>query len=486
MRRIVLFVSILGFALTPVTFAESADARIAALEAALKGVFAQLAEKEARIKALESQLGAASPHEVHQHSAECAHGAPAPHTDHAFLPEAVDQVRVGAFINLAAGGSSEPNEVIDDVLQTGAHDPKERGFTLQELELWLDGHWGPFDGEAHIVFLEDAVELEEAFGVWNGDGLKLKAGYFLSGFGLANVKHLHNQTWLDRPIIANRLFGGEGTRANGVQLSLDAPASSTLAFSIQNAHGDFTPSFRGEPGAHHHGEEDHGEEEEEHLPESYGEEGIGGRPFHDSDASSMDDLLYTLRWSTDFALNEDATLALGLSGMYGSNGSSEDGHTAIYGADLTLASTEDVGDKARWKWTTEFMHRNYDSDAFSYFDDSNQSDIIDIDLPEATLEDWGLYSQALFAVKEDWQVGLRYEFVSGSGDSAEEGELYDRNEDATRGDRTRISPLLQYQASDKALLRLQYNYDDADFLPEGDAHSVWLGFQLMLGQEHVH
>jgi hypothetical protein len=42
--------------------------------------------------------------------------------------------------------------------------------------------------------------------------------------------------------------------------------------------------------------------------------------------------------------------------------------------------------------------------------------------------------------------------------------------------------MLQYQVSPFTRMRLQYDYDDSDHLDDV-AHSVWLGFEVMLGNQ---
>ena len=82
--------------------------------------------------------------------------------------------------------------------------------------------------------------------------------------------------------------------------------------------------------------------------------------------------------------------------------------------------------------------------------------------------------------------GVRYDYASGTVDSAEGGQLFDRNLDPARGDRSRISPLLTYRPTQRTRLRLQYNLDDADFLPDGRAHGIWLGFEVTFGDHPDH
>jgi hypothetical protein len=396
---------------------------------------------------------------------------------------------IAAILNVAAGTSDARDSEIADALQRGGHDPNQRGFTFQQLDLSIEGQVDDyFSAIAHIVFGEDEVELEEAYVSTEAlpADLTLKAGYFYTDFGVINPAHMHGWDWIDQPVINGRLFGGDGTRGLGAQLarSLPLPWESTLSFGMQQSGGDFAPSFRGEPGGHHHGDEEEAEEEE--LPTAYGEEGIAGRPFYDSDTRALEDMMYSARLSNQFELGSSLSARLGVSGMWGQNGNGDDSNTWIYGADLVVQPS---GHDPRWTWQTEIMKREYEADSFVFFDDMGDVDPtndIDIDLPSDTLEDWGLYTQFLYALDERWSVGVRYEWAGGSGDSAEEGELYDRNLDADRGDRTRVSPMIVYQPSEFTRLRLQYNYDNADFLEDGEAHSLWFGLEIMLGKHAEH
>jgi hypothetical protein len=414
-------------------------------------------------------------------------------------------IDISAITNFAAGSSDSRDEEIADVLQSGNHDPQRRGFTLQQLELSIAGAVDPyFSGEAHIVFSEDEVEIEEAFATTTAlpAGLQLKAGYFLTEFGRVNSAHPHSWDWLDQPLINGRLFGGEGTRAPGARLSwlTPLPWHSALSFGVQHSGGDFAPSFRGSPGGHAHGEEEqHHDEDEEELPEeveeelheAFGEEGIGGRPFYDSDTRTIDDMMYSLRWSNGFDIGDSLSAQLGLSGMWGRNGNGDSSHSTLAGADLVIKRAADDASlrRPRWVWQTELIRRDYEVDAFAFFDDlgnADPADDVDIDLPSDTLEDWGIYSQFVYALDSSWSAGVRYEWVTGSGDSAEEGELFDRNDDPNRGDRMRVSPMLMYQPTEFSRLRLQYNYDEADFITGGEAHSVWFGLEILLGSHPAH
>lgn len=69
----------------------------------------------------------------------------------------------------AAGGSTENDTELQN-LQGGGHDPRKRGFTVQNVELSFRGAVDTYlTGEAHIIYFldpltsETRVELEETF-----------------------------------------------------------------------------------------------------------------------------------------------------------------------------------------------------------------------------------------------------------------------------------------------------------------------------------
>ena len=74
-----------------------------------------------------------------------------------------------AFVSLFTAGGSTASEGDIDKLQGGAHDPKRRGFTVQNLELSMLGAVDPhLNGEVHLVYQidkegESKLEVEEAF-----------------------------------------------------------------------------------------------------------------------------------------------------------------------------------------------------------------------------------------------------------------------------------------------------------------------------------
>lgn len=370
---------------------------------------------------------------------------------------------------LFAAGTSTKREDSIRRLQGGDHDPRKRGFTVQNVELSLTGAIDPYlTGEAHIIYLIDPevgdtrIELEEAFFTTQAlpYGLQLKGGHFFTEFGLINPQHPHQWHWLDQPVINTRLFGPDGLRQTGVRLGWLTPLPwfSELQVGVQNANGEIAASFLANE-------------------EFFEERPIGGRPFIKRDVRNLEDLVYLTRWVNSWNVSDTVTTMFGLSGLFGPNATGSDGHTRIYGADLKLTwrPTTSFRGWPFFLWQSEAMGRDYVADRFS--DGA-------ISLPRKTLRDWGFYTQALYGFTYGWAAGLRYEYASGSGASVL--AFNGRANDPFRDDRHRVSPLLAWHPSEFSRIRLQYNYDRADHLERRDAHSVWLGVEFLYGAHPAH
>jgi hypothetical protein len=387
---------------------------------------------------------------------------------------------ISADILFAVGGSTEPDKSLQ-ILQGGDHDPRKRGFTLQAVELSLGGAVDPyFNAETHTTLKldpltgETTVELEEAFLTTQAlpYGLQLKAGHFFTEFGINNPTHAHAWLWLDQPVIITRLFGGDGQRASGVRLSWLAPLPwySEFLVSAQNANGETMPSFLANGGV-------------------FAERPIGGRPFTDRSFKSLKDLVYLARWVNSWNLSEEVTTKFGLSGLFGPNATGPSGYTQIYGADLKL-TWRPVNSFRGWPflaWESEVLGRWYK--AAPFFDDSDPANIAE--LPKQTLIDWGFYTQALYGFYYRWSGGLRYEYAS--GDKPSLLVFQDRARDPFRDNRLRLSPMVMFQPTEFSRIRLQYNYDHATHLEfdglgsrDRDAHSVWMGFEVLIGTHPPH
>jgi hypothetical protein len=384
----------------------------------------------------------------------------------------------------AAGSSTVGGQTLRD-LQGGAHDPNRRGFTFQQGELSLAGAVDPyFLGEAHIIFTDSSIELEEAFFVttalpWD---LQLKGGYYLTDFGRLNPTHPHAWTWQDQPLVMTRMFGGEGLRSPGLEGSWLAPLPwfSQLTVGWQDGdEGELTTSFLNAEG------------------------GVGGRPPVVTDVHNLSDFVYLARWANAWDISPEISALVGVSGLYGANTTGPDASTFIYGTDLTF-KWRPADNFRGWPfvaWQSEVVARDYTADWFvagteaggggggHSHDHGGEEEEAEFpnNLPGAILRDAGFYSQLTWGFHHPWAIGLRAEYASGAGKSVEDGVLVSRQQDPFRSDRFRLSPLLAYNVSEFSRLRLQYNYDNAKFLPgDHSASSVWLGIEFLYGTHPAH
>ncbi len=371
---------------------------------------------------------------------------------------------IGVNTAFASGYSSQKKATIG-LLQGGDHDPQQNGFDLQSVDFGFLGAFDPyFDAEVHFALNIDTegetkLELEEAFmrtqdGVLPG-GLELEVGQFFTEFGAYNPLHFHDHAFIDQPVIVGRMFGADGLRGQGVRVGWKVPVPwrSKLHVGAQNATGETQSSFLAND-------------------EVFEERPVGGRAFRDREVDSIDELTYLARLANRFQAGEDTSITVGASGLIGPNATGSDANTYIAGVDVK--AHHDLPGGRFVEFQGEFMYRHYEA--------AGQSDE---GFAAADLEDYGIYAFARYGFMPRWSAGLRGEYATGNGASV--GDFAGRSQDPFRSDRVRISPLLAWQFAPTGNVRLQYNYDNADFLTDDDAHSIWLGFQWAFGAgEAVH
>lgn len=369
-----------------------------------------------------------------------------------------NQFQTGLSTSVTGGGSSVGNDDIAN-LQRGDHDPNKNGFTIQSAELFVGGSVDPyFDAQANISFKidaegETALELEEVFATTRALplGLQVKAGQYYTGFGRANPMHLHRWDFVDQPIILSRLFGPDGLRSQGVQLSWLTPLPwfSEFTLGMQNSKGETAVSFFGEDG-----------------------EDVGGFTLEDRSARNAGDLLYALRWLNGFDLSDTVSVNIGVSAATGPNATGTDNRTHLFGADIYA------------KWQPDSTRRGFPFLAFqaeALYRDYEAGEPGDPNRQQ--LEDWGFYVQTLWGFTPGWVAGLR----AGHADS--EGGIADNADDPVRDGRWRVSPNVTWFPTEFSKLRLQYNRDWAEHLDnrgQGGADTVWLQLEFSLGGHFAH
>jgi hypothetical protein len=359
----------------------------------------------------------------------------------------------------AAGGSTATDGQLE-VLELGGHDPNQRGFTLQNGELTLQGAVDPsFRGDAHLVFLidregETAVELEEAYLTTLSLplGLQARAGQYFSEFGRHNPRHPHQWDFVDQPIVNGRMFGGDGLRGPGARLGWLAPTPFFLELQsgIQQAKGETQTSFlaNGEVGA------------------------LAGRPFMDLDVHGPGDLLYVERAVASFDLSDESAVAIGGSFATGPNATGPDGRTDLFGVDVFYRWKRLASDQG-WPYFTatfEQIWRSYEADDFE--------DELGNPFPSETFRDSGLYAQVVWGFARPWSAGCRLDYAEGDGIATGGDGLSDR--------RIRCSPALTYHPSEFSRVRLQVNLDKAKEIGDDLETSVWLQFEIGFGPHAAH
>lgn len=255
----------------------------------------------------------------------------------------------------------------DRQAQTGGHDPTQNGFNLQQLEASISGAVDPyFRFDANLVFSLFGVEIEEAYATTLGlpVGLQVRAGQFLTRFGRINNSHPHAWDMVDQPFAMGRVFGGEGNRGLGLELSWLTPLPwyVELVSSVTTADGASTArSF-------------------------YGGQSLG--------VDTPADFQYTVAAKQFHELSDDWSLAWGISGAFGPNGTGRNNRTDIVGADAYLkyrpiTSASDFGIAMQ----TEWIYRRRQ-------------------IPADVLSDVSGYAQLNFQWNKEWQSALRYDFGS--------------------------------------------------------------------------
>lgn len=326
----------------------------------------------------------------------------------------------------AAGFRGQPR-------QLGAHDPSRTGFNLQQLELSASSSVDPyFTFEANIVFAQFGVEVEEAFArtsalPWN---LQARAGQFLTPFGRLNPTHPHSWMMLDQALVNAKFFGAEGSRGLGAQAGWLAPLPWFLELSAAVTMADGACCARSFWGAQSPG------------------------------VSRPRDLLLTTRLEQFFALTDALSLLAGASAQFGPNPTGARNRTEIYGGDLYLRfrPLQNNPNRRALSVQVEAMQRRRQ-------------------VPGDVLVDQGFYAHILAELSALYEVGARYERVSGMPDDPLDPEW--------TGARQRLSLQGTYRPSHFSRLRLQGMWDRVAW-DDVDTFGLMLGLEVLVGPHGAH
>ncbi|WP_141322791.1 zinc-regulated TonB-dependent outer membrane receptor [Myxococcus sp. AB025B] len=332
----------------------------------------------------------------------------------------------------AAFTSKEP-------LQGGAHDPTRNGFNLQQLELSIGSVVDPyFRFDANIVYSQFGVEIEEAYGTTLAlpASLQVRAGQFLTRFGRLNATHPHAWDFVDQPFAMSRVFGGEGNRGLGVELSWLTPLPwfVEVTGSLTDATGEAT-----------------------------------ARSFL---ASSGDRVLSPLDLQATgvvkqfFPLSDDLSFMWGLSGATGPNPTGYRNRTDIFGTDLYL----------RYRPITEASNTLVSLQVEALYRRRQ--------VPGDVLTDFNSYAQLAWRFSQRWATAARYEL--GTAAKGEDGQVaVDPLDPEWTKRRDRVSVNLTFWPTEFSRLRFQAARDNARWRDEAD-YSAFLALELVTGAHGAH
>ncbi|MBC7690707.1 MAG: zinc-regulated TonB-dependent outer membrane receptor [Methylotenera sp.] len=335
----------------------------------------------------------------------------------------------------------------DPLTFDGGHDPKQNGFGIQQVEATFGSFVDPyFRADANLVFLKEKgqtkIEIEEAYATSTAlpADLQLKVGQFFNAFGRNNPVHPHAWDYVNKPLVLGRMFGGDGLRNTGVQVSWLSPLPwfSELTLSAQNSTGDTAVSFRS-------GTNDQ--------------------------MRAASDLLGLAKWNNFFGLSEMLSLNVGASYLKGPNSSpGKRSNTQIVGGDVFL----------KYRNPSSLSYVSLQAEVLKrYFRNTDE-----------TLQDQGAYVQLSYRVREPferWVAGLRYDWVGaravGSPNTSPDDQTPAGDRDLSR--RFRLSPVVTFFPSEFSKLRAQYDYDRPDRFGKAQ-QVVTLQLEFVMGAHGAH
>jgi hypothetical protein len=326
----------------------------------------------------------------------------------------------------------------DTHLETGAHDPQRNGFNLQALELSFAAAVDPYlRFDSHISLELDGIDVEEAYGTTLGLPFHLQArlGQFLNRFGRLNASHPHTWNFSDQPFALGRVFGAEGNKGLGGELSWLTPLPwyvELVGSTMMAEGGDTSRSFLGDT---------------------------------ERQLRGPKDLELLAAAKQFFPLGEDWSLAWGLSGAFGPNPSGIGNRSAIYGSDVYLKYRPITSQSPLvLSLTSEWYYRRRQ-------------------VPNDIVQDVSSYTELFLRFAERWATAARYEYGTAPF-GVHDGAITDPLDPEWTAERQRVALALTHYPSEFSRFRLQVSRD----MPGWRAAS-WAGFltaELAIGAHGAH
>ena len=253
--------------------------------------------------------------------------------------------------------------------------PDREGFGIQEVELAITAPIDPYlEGALFLTIPNlEGIEVEEGYLLTTALPLNLqvKAGLFRSQIGRNNGQHLHLQHFTRRPLMTPLLFGVDGLRAPGLQVSVLLPLPWFAGFYVE-ALGVGAPEDR----------------------PAFTTFGGGGR-------NTPRNLTYAATLEQFWTLSDATTVFLGLDAATGRAAEcpaddtmpcGSPGRSFLYGGNLYLKwrPTTALGERMSFQWTTEVFRRS---------------------VRGGVADEGALYSEAILQLARRWYVGGRFDLT---------------------------------------------------------------------------
>jgi hypothetical protein len=354
------------------------------------------------------------------------------------------------YYSLTIPGYSFPflNEMGSSVLN--AH----RGMNFNYSEMSLYSVVDPyFDLFAVIGLSPDGASLEEAYITTRKlpYGFQLKAGKFLSSFGRVNEQHEHFWDFANRPLVSTALFGGEGLKEIGAQVTWVAPTPFFLVFGAEVLNGDNEQSF--------------------------GTSGLSDAGGNVSIDAVQGPNLYIgfIRSSIDIG---DASILFGISNAMGTTridqgfsssettGEAVNANTNIIGGDLTVKYSLDA---IRYlSFQSEYMYRVMNGTDYTR-DSSNAVSSLSLNKHHT-----GLYVQLVAKIDQLWRIGVRYDLLMLNDVELGGTDLH------MPSNLPRYSAMIEYSPTEFSRLRLQLDRDESRYVQTNGGWSQQPYTQIIL------
>lgn len=305
-----------------------------------------------------------------------------------------------------------------------------RGITLKSFDVSFTADLFQFPAKMALftAFGDEGASIEEAFILFHKlpANLQAKVGRFRGVFGKLNQYHDHQWIFVNPPMINTALAGEDGFKVLGEEVTYLFPTTPYIELVLDIAKRETDGVFKSKL------------------------DPVTGEP----DAS---DLLYIAKTTSFFDLTEVSNIEFGATFATGGNNSLEgnDDQTRIYGVDFTYKyKPQPYNPYVRW--TTEFFWAD--------------RELGHLGVPDQALK--GLYSEVNYRFSYYWDVGARFDLVSGNV----------KPEDPTFSDvtKTRLTGALRYFFNPVSRVNFQIDYLPATHGTK-DSVGFFLQFNIGLG-----